>query len=216
MALYTANGLPLVEAKVCMPRVGVWHADVVLDGDEKLVGPVTLQLGATVLKGTARSWGITFGRAMARIIGGAAGFRSTVPAKSYRDVPLSIPLKDILAAAGETLSGKAETAALNTHLPTWILNEEQGGVAMSLLVQAAAGASWRVLEDGTVWVGQETWGKIEVECDELAFDPVLLRGIYTARSPDFLPGTTFNGGRISYVEHRIHNAKLHSTLWFEA
>ena len=97
MSLVTVNGTPCVRATVRIPRLGVWIADVAVDVAKTISGPVTVSVsdGALELKGRAARTGVFKDTAILRVLGGAGGLATEVPAKFYRRCPAKVPLSGV-------------------------------------------------------------------------------------------------------------------------
>lgn len=202
------NGVGLLSANIRMSRIGVWHADVEAEAEADLSGAVTFEIDGETFVGTSlpgRS-GLNGSRMVARVVGGAGGLSTELPAQSYESaagVRVSAILGHILRATGETLSETSEQAILDKRLPRW---HRSAGPASRALVQLAdaAGADWRVLADGTVWIGSATWPEQTVE--HVLEDEDWVSGCLTIApdKPDLRPGVTFLGVQIETVEHRVN------------
>ena len=221
MALLTANDLPVVEARISMPRTGgAWTADLLVDGtdiDEGEGVTISIRDGALSLKGTAYRGGAYLDAGWIRVVGGKAGLVKIVTPKAYQRVELRVPLVDLLRAAGETLSETVSASLLQATLGYWTFPEAPAHSLLAALVaKAPAGTSWRFLADGTLWLGAETWPDSKITAfDELARDP---RGQWVdlgVEAPLLLPGTTIGGERASYVEHHVHGAQVRTRVYLE-
>lgn len=212
--LVTVNGLPCLQATLRLPRTGVWIADLVVDATAAIEGSVTVSVGQMTLKGRAARTGLARDTAVLRVLAGAGGLSAKVPAKFYRRCPAKAPLQDILAAAGEMLSSTVEAGLLNQQLVAFVLVRQKAADALRALADKL-GVTWRVLEDGTVWLGEESWPDANVSLDLIADDPRQGFTEYGSDSPTLLPGTTLDGKRVSQVEHRILPASVRTRVWFE-
>ena len=206
----TLNGRPVLRASVLLPRVGVWVADVTVDTDEDLLGAQDLVVEGVTLRGAVHRGGVAYGRWSGRLVGGAAGLPEAVPPVAQYTTTLGTALADVLREAGETLS--ATSADLSRSVTRWHRAAGTGAQAVGDVARAA-GLSWRVLLDGTVWVGAETWATLtptgvelldqrpEVGRYELGGDAAALLSI--------LPGLTLSlpgdgvSVRVGLVEHRL-------------
>lgn len=211
----TANGLTVLEATVWRPRQGRWTADVSCDGESasEVSGAVTLDLDGSIFKGTARQAGAFQGRVGLFVVAGSGRLHEELPAKFYRDVPLSVPLGDILSAVGETLSATASATILARQLPNWTRAEGPATDALRQLVDAA-GATWRHLEDGTFWVGTETWPEQTLEhelLEELSSDA---QAVIAPQKLELRPGVTFLGRHVEHVTHRLSAGQLRTEALF--
>lgn len=211
----TLNNLPLLSLSLVIPRLGAWTADVEVDSDTDVTGAVTLDLEGRVWRGTVVRGAVHLGRWSGRIVGGAGGLLGELPPVALAGTTLRAVLEEALRAAGETIATSA--AALDVAVARWHRTRATGDIAVAEVARYA-GMSWRVLADGTVWVGAETWATITVRdvdvmgrepvtgCTELAGDAAL----------DLAPGQTVTldgtAVRIGAVTHRLDGVALRTTV----
>lgn len=215
----TCNGMRVVTCTLVLPRVGVWHADLTVDIDDDAEvpsGEVTLETEHRTWRATVRRGSEDRGVAKLRVVGGKGGMGNIVPPKSYRAAIARLPIADALSAAGEALADSADRGTLHRMLPFWTSPSATAGEIVAR-VCADLGVAWRMLDDGTVWVGPETWPAWETPADAMV----------TARWPDdgavevadetlsASPGMTFEGQRIGRVEHRISADGARTILFFD-
>jgi len=205
----TVNGKTILSGEVSMPRIGAWHADLSVDA-EVLGGSVTLVFEGVELKGTVLRSGLYGGRVGARIVGGAGGISKEIVVKNYAagaGTKISAVVADILRETGEKLAATSDQSVLGRTLATW---ERIAGPASHALVNVLdkAGAVWRVLRDGTIWVGVATYPEATVE--HVLIDEDWVNGILTIapEKADLEPGTTFRGQKIEEVVHRLSPGSL--------
>ena len=218
----TASGVTynVYEGVIHLPRMGVWHADLELEAPSvtaPLSGKVTVTLAQSLnFAGTLGPNGITQrGTVRARIFGGGGGLSTVMAPKGYRSVPMRIPLLDLLQSAGEILSNTADPSILTTQLPFWIRMQQTAGMALSSLLQVT-GSGWRVLPDGTIWCGTDTWPPAApMDIQLLQFEPDLNRYEFVSDLPSVLPGQTLNGQRVSTVVHYLSAERLRGQIFFE-
>lgn len=201
-----------------LPRIGVWHADVsLLPDDEVPAGKVTLESFGVKYQGTVLRSDRTETMPFARIVGGAGGFGTEIPAKSYRGTDVELPISEVLSAVGESLSPASDSAPLRLRLPFWVRMQVRAGQALAALLAVARVPAWRVLADGTVWLGTETWPQSKLtDFHVLAQDPHLGRHEIYAVEPSVFPGETWNGMHVSVVEHRFTQDRLVTNVWVES
>jgi hypothetical protein len=225
-AFCSVNGLGVLEGTVTIPRIGVWHADLAIDAYKQATGKATILLGTQTLVGTFARNGVDLaGRLRARIIGGGAGLATVLKPKSYGSVTLRIPLLDALNDAGETLSPTADTALLGTLLQAWSRMQAQASSVVGSLVQVVPNTVWRVLLDGTTWVGFESWPSATLsDLWPIQSEPEKGRITIASVAPSILPGTTFQYSapgqgaqslRVSSVHHVIRPFELRTVLYSE-
>lgn len=216
MAYCTVNGAPVLEAVVRIPRLGPWQADIEMPAGVGTSGRATIRVGTVMtLIGTFERAGLDRrGRARARVVGGSGGLNKTVAPKSYLNVPLRIPVTDVLTDAGETLSATADAQVLALQLPAWSRMSQTARISLAALVMAG-GATWRVLLDGTVWVGTETWPTSTMVADAISYEPEMSRRTVATLSPTILPCQVFQGERIAVVQHIISPDSIRTVLHTE-
>ncbi len=217
MSLLTCEGIAVLRARITMPRTGAWVADLVLDAVRAPTGRVTLATfdGGLTLVGTVERGGAYADTAQVRVVGGAGGLSRDVAPKAYRALPAQVPLSETLRDVGETLSPDASPQVLATVLPMWTRDQTSASRALTMLADACE-ATWRVLPDGAVWVGDDTWpAAAEGAYDVLRESPSEGRMVLGVEAPRLLPGTTYDGRRISVVIHTIDDEGVRSELWFE-
>lgn len=217
-ALVRLDGLPVTHARISMPRVGVWHAEVALAQVEAYVqGRATLQFGPNLsLMGTVRRSGSADGAGVLILVGGSGNLWKPARAQAYRQAPLRLPLNDLLTTAEEQLADSAHPEVLQTLLPFWVTVGTPISQCLAELM-AKADASWRVLPEGTLWVGNESWP------DAPSFNHILLTELpiqdafeLYSHEPALLPGQTFRSRHVSYVEHSIRGDDIQTLALLEA
>lgn len=217
MAHVRCNGLPVSELRLTLPRMGVWHADAVLAGGTRLTGSVVIEVGSVAFRGTIRRSGSPSGTGVLRVVGGAGGMGELVEARQYRQAKASIIVEDVLRASGEVLSPIADATILTRVLPVWVAMSASAATTLSaVLTEIGEGLAWRILPDGSLWLGEEPWPKAEGIAALVLDDPLADRVVLAAPSPSIFPGTTISGRRISYVEHRVTPEAFRSSVWLEA
>ncbi len=222
MALVTANGLTAFDFQMRRPRVGAWHADMYVDSPDALSGRVTLVIDDDfrTFIGTAIRTGEFGGTAQLRVVAGAGGLGLTASPKYYNSTTVGIVLGDLLSGAGEQLAATADAGVLATAIGSWTTPALPVGTVIAALLQAAApAAAWRMLPNGTLWVGLESWPAAGVDSstyqimeEEHEQASMLVMG----DRPEIDPGTTFEGRRVSYVQDDVpHVAAVQTRIWFE-
>ncbi len=216
MAYCTANGHRVLRAALTMPRVGRWHADLVVDTKEPIVGDIGLlfddgkmKFSGTVFRGEV--FGDTF---QCRVVAGKGGLAKPVAGKFYRGVPLRLPLGDLVAEVGEALSLSVDVAVLDGLLSKWARTAGPASHALTALVEQAD-ASWRFMPNGALWVGKEKWTELDFPHQLLRDDPRDGRFEIASDLPYLRPGQVFRGKRISAVVHTVDADKARTEAWIE-
>lgn len=220
MALLTCAGAAVLEAKLSLPRVGAWRAELVLDGATAASVPgqrVELAVaGGRKWSGTIVEGGPFLDASKVRLVGGAGGLSLPATPRFFRQPFARDVLAALLRTAGETVAATADAALLATRLVRWAVVEQPIGLALASLAERL-GASWRVLADGGVWLGVEAWpAQSLVGLDLLRERPE--DGIleFGAEAPALLPGVDLEGhGHVGLVEHMVTPDRVRTTVWLE-
>lgn len=217
MSLLAANGIPVAEAYLSLPRVGRGVASVILGRDTGPSGgeSVTLEwqdgttLACTCVIGQkAQGWW------QMGLVLGAGKLSRELLSRYYEGIPAATVAKDIVSEAGEN-AGQID---LPGTLTRYVRRAAPAYEQLSALL-AGSGRAWRVGMDGRVWIGVDNYpreGPVEV----VRAHPEAQR--YTlGLSPSLLPGVTLSGrvdgvervlGRVERVAHRV-GKELRTEVW---
>jgi hypothetical protein len=218
MSHSTLQGLAIVEGSVTLPRLGVWHAELVLDAPAAPTGQVVLQLGKALrLVGTVTRSGLFAGRLRVRVVGGQGTLSRELPPRWYVGAPLSVPLEDLVREAGEKLSGDCDQELLALVLtPGWGRARGPASEALGSLLEGT-GAGWRLLPDGSLWAGPETWPEASGMADLVVLEDHGSEGRLSvvSETPTLLPGQALRGRRVGLVEYTLTDSDLRAEVWLE-
>ncbi len=214
MAFATVNGIEVVEGRLSLPRSGVWHGAFMLDALDLPAGRIELVIGGQRFLGSARRSGNSQYGWLVQVVAGAGGLSKEVRAKSYSNVPLRIPLQDILTTAGERLAPNVAPELLSRTLASWSMVRAPGATALEHLLLTVP-ATWRMLPGGSLWLGVESWPENDFAYELLEEDPLHDRCTILCEQPSVLPGQTFRRRRVSYVDHMLEPEQFRTVVWFE-
>jgi hypothetical protein len=212
----SAAGAALLAVEVSMPVTSSWHATIDLDTEEEPSGPFVFRIGevefrCTVVPGRSGHFG---GRTKIRVVGGAGGLSKKLKARNYSGGITTVRqvLDDILRESGESLSSQSDPSILGRQLNSWHRTEQEANRALTMLCDKV-GANWRVLRDGTIWIGVDTWP--EVAPDGELIDEDWADGVITVSSdnPTGVPGVTISGQQIEQVVHRMDRQGIRSDFY---
>jgi hypothetical protein len=223
MALATLNGFDVVSARITLPLSGAWHADVIVDSAKAPTGAALLVLdGGLRLTGRTTRSDAYLETSYLRMTAGADGMRRTARPKFYTSGTVGVVLRDLLSTAGETLATSSAADVLGATLPAWATIAQPVGAALAVLLARGgpAGATWRHLPDGTLWVGVETWpdsGMVDgtdfVQVDSHPHEDRVELGVETLH---LLPGTLLQGRRVNTVEHDLQDGRVRTSAMLQA
>jgi len=195
----TLNGKDVLSLTLNEPRIGVWNAVVDVDSEEAITGTVTLVVDdlswtGTVVKGDAHA-----GRVHAQIVGGAGKISSELDTKHYRSASLGTVVDDLMRETGEKLSPTTDPKVRGHIVSRWSRPLGMASAALELVADEL-GLVWRVLRDGTIWLGEDTWIESQATGDvEISKTPGRDAVLIAPESPHVQPGQMFGGKRVSRV-----------------
>lgn len=224
MALVNINDVAVLSGSISMPLIGMFTADLVIDqpDGEGFDAGTSVSIEAAdgvTLSGTVvpDRTGDYLDAVHVRVIGGKGGMATEATPRAFAQP--SAFVRDIVNAllgdAGETISSTADAALLGTNLVAWAIFKAPVSQALVALLDIVAPTHhWRMLSDGTLWIGQESWPTEEVTYEIINHNPsdgTLDLGV---DSPAITPGITVDGvGKINRVEHQISAEKIRSHVW---
>lgn len=213
----TFDSRPCVRASVFLPRIGAWTADVESDDPAVPASPALLVLdGALTLRGSVVRSGVEADRWRGRIVGGAGGLHRDLSPAALRDTTLASVLSEVALAAGETLASGVAPQGVAAR---WHRVAAPAAHAVADVARAA-GLAWRVLADGTLWMGAETWPPHRpLDVDLVDWRPELGRLELAGSTLGILPGQTLTVReitlRVGAVEHHAAREGLRTVVLAE-
>ena len=217
MSLLTANGIPVAEAYLSLPRVGRGVGSLVLGDSEgpapgaavtlKWESGETLACTCVVAQKVRGWWSLS-------IVLGAGRLSRVLPSRYYEGIPAATVARDILSEAGEAI-GEIDLPGILTR---YVRREGAAYQQLSALL-AGTDRTWRIRPNGKVWIGLDSYpqeGPVEVVRAHSEAQRYTL-----GLSPSLLPGVTLSGhvdgeerplGRVERVAHRV-GKQLRTEVW---
>lgn len=212
MSLITLNGSALSSGKLDLPLVGAWHLEAELVATTVPVEGegVTLSLGGAQFVGTVMSAASDAGnRVTVRAVGGAGGLGDTASAKGYVQTVARSVVIDALKVGGEKLSVTSDPLAQS--LDHWTRIESSVADVVRQVAEHL-GVSWRVLPDGTVWLGAETWLPVTVAHVLESEEPTRKAITVALEAASVVPGSLFLGHQVSAVRYTFDARRLRARV----
>jgi hypothetical protein len=189
---------------VLLPRTGIWLANLHVDARDAIPDRVTLDLGAVEMPATVAKSELIGGVTELRLVGGAGGLGETARPKHYHQPLVRHPLSDLLRDSGETLSATSTPAVLTKALEAWTtLALSTGAILAALCAVAGGDVNWRILADGTLWIGTEAWPDSGVDARSIDSDGANATSLVGTDIPGLWPGTLLAGRKVDYVRHDL-------------
>lgn len=219
----TINNLPVIQARIQVPRLGAWTGDVIVDAQTAAQVPngaaISLSIadGDLVFRGTSYRADAYAQTVTLRVVGGTNGLAANCKARFYNGAAIRIPLNDLMTDAGETLSNSSDQGALGITLGMWAMLVQPISLALSSLAEAAgASCLWRVLPDGSIFFGADSYPTSDLSDYELIdYAPQEAMQVIAAEIPNVFPGQTFASRKVSAVEH-LAGDSMRTRVWFES
>lgn len=212
----TANGHDLLYAVIQEPRTGVWTAVIDVDSEVTLSGAVTLVIDGVTWQGTIARGDLFAGRVHAQVVGGAGKLSTALDAKYYIGITLGVVLADLMMGTGERLSASADTRVLGHSVARWARPKGKAGLALRQVADEILNVNWRMLRDGTVWLGAESWPTVSPVFDETDQAPGRDSLTIAPDSPIVTPGSTLQGKLVSRVTTTLTPGGLRQEMLFES
>ena len=214
--------------RIHLPLTGAWVADVAIDpgtSDADLpqfgsVVPIYVGENGFSLSGAIRRINNAFNTVFARVVGGGGGLYKTVGPKAYQGSNFGLIVDDLLSAVGESLSPTVSANIRQISLSFWTVPQGPLFVALANLVLEArvltgTEVNWRVLPDGTIFIGVEQWSQTPMASfDLMSWQPEQLATTIYALDPQVTPGQVWQSGKVSNVEHTIEPELQRTKVWF--
>lgn len=210
----TIGGINVLSAEVAMPYVGIWHIDGEAGGDTKLNGAQVLEDHGIEFSGTILRCTVIGGRMKFRLVGGGGGLSKELQPAHWSRPTVGSLVRSILSECRERLSETVAADLLSRQIDQWKRNKTPASRALQAICDKQ-GLIWRVLRDGTVWIGKEEYP--ETTTKHVLIDEDWSAGVidFAPEAPDLLPCVTFRDQRIRYVVHRITPTALRSEACLE-
>lgn len=198
-----------------LPAHGNWVATMDIGRADAPVelSPATLKIARSTgpidtFTGTVRRAQVTPGtqNLSVTIVGGSGLLLTEIAPRHHTAGTLTVPAglvaKGIADAAVETLA-PGVVAALDAY-PLQRYTRVRGEAWAALDVLAAdLGVEWRVLANGTLWLGAETWPAVDARAYYYRGDPRDGAVLYIPDGAPYRPGTTIDGARAVECCYRI-------------
>lgn len=220
MSEFRLNGEVVTSLSLRFPLRGVWTADVIVDVDTAPTGAVTIEIAGeetTTLTGFARRPGTSELKTFVRVVGGAGGLWQQIDPLYYTDTTVRTVVEDLLRDAGETLSDTASSDVLDMQIEKWTRKQGVAQTALDMLSRSI-GFTWRVLLDGTVWIGMDSFPEVDdFEHQVIREYPSDGRMEISADAfpKDLVPGVTFLERHVCFVEHSFSADRGKTLVYFE-
>lgn len=224
MALVNVNNVPVIAGTVNMPHEGIWSADLVIDqpdgnGFDAGTNVTIAADGGLTWKGVVvpDRAGAFLDAVHVRVLGGANGMTKTASKQGYIQPQAFVKdvIKSLCDTSGETLSNDTDQTFLNTNLVAWATFSQTITQALEKLIDINAPSMiWRILADGTLWIGPDNFSDNSATFDLLEQNPEDGTTLIGSDAPFATPGMSLSGiGKVVAVQHQIMRDKIRARIW---
>lgn len=212
MAFLTIAGVAALRARLSMPLSGLWLVDALLDADTAPTGVVACSAPGFDGSGTVVRGDAIQGRAAVRIVAGKGALATPLAPRWYSRAPARVIALDVLRDSGELL---ASSSAIPDVELSWARSSLSAAATLEQLA-GVLGIAWRALDDGSIWLGAETWPAVAEVPMVLETDDGLGWRRYEADALTLRPGMLLEGRRVVRVRHAIDDNAVTSIAWTAA
>ena len=214
-ATFAGASVDVTKGPLTLPRVGVWTADLWALSDSAPTGNVSVDLAGVDMPCHVQRAEMGGGLAHVRLVGGRGGMGKTAKKKHHKTPTARTSLTDLARDAGETLSPTCPADVMARPLSFWTtLSMPIGSVVQALSESLGDDVSWRILFDGTLWMGKETWPMCPAEVRIIEQDAANASQVLGTDALAIWPGTTIAGRRVDMVLHEFGGTSPRSTVWW--
>lgn len=215
------NALFVEGASIRMPSRCRWHANVDVLTQDDITGPVTLTMSTGLTLTGVMVGRVVRGVYRGLVVGGAGKLSTVVGPQTYEGSVARHVLLDVVQGPGETLSSTIDAAILTAALTRYVLFQAPAAVALEGLLTTLGVPTWRVLPDGTLWIGTDTYPAAPdpalspaPEFTILDEDGAHRRMTLAVEDPWLLPATTFQSRIVDRVVHTLSGDQARTEVFF--
>ncbi len=226
MALIRANDLDVVEAHIAMPKVGAWVADLAVSAEDASQFEDRATVSIKCADGIELTGSVAPGRAAefigsvgVRVVAGKGGLGKAATPKYYANAKLGDVVDGLLRDSGEALSTTADRTILAKVVEAWLVIKQPVAAALTVALSTVSpGSVWRMLPDGKLWIGAESWPDLEGSYDfqVLVQRPADRTSELGAATPLIAPGMNVPDlGHAAHVEHWVTSTGVRTVMTCE-
>lgn len=227
--MITVNGVEILNGTILLGLTGAWTTlNLVLNtGDLSgfqdgasvaITDDSGLTFNGTVIPGRS---GLFIDTLHVDIVGGKNGMSKTPTPKQFNNSFLRDIIKSLTADSGETVSSTVDQGLLGTFVGTWTVFADTVASALEQILEFInPNMNWRILVDGTLWFGVETYPAFTQNdadiMEQLPSQQMTKLGIASLSIP---VGVTLSNavqtiGTVSQIQYQIEPAgKLRAIVW---
>lgn len=217
---FEVNTFTGLRAEIMEVSIGAWTAMVEVDTEEELSGPALIEVDGEQWIGTFRRGEVESGRFIGEVIGGFGGLSTELEARFYSKVALGLVLADLLIEIGEVASPLtlSNVVLLTARVEAWSRSRGTAGGAIRQFVDETPATVWRILRDGTLFIGDDLFAPVSPDFEFIEIDRQPDQGkviIAPEEGPTVKPGDGFEGQNVSAVVTHVEPEGTRQEIFFE-
>ncbi len=217
MSAPSINGVDISSGRVTFRLYGAWEAEftVTTTNPDEVTGKASIELGTTTLSGTSSIGDVDEGGLVSlRVTGGGGGLSKALRPQAYQGATRRQVVEGALAEGGEMLSSKSDSSVLDSIRTHWVSVAGTVGDLLSAVADSAK-ATWRILPDGSMWLGVDTWTDADIGTAVLETEaPSNSKLVYALEDLSILPGVAIDGKRVTTVVYLIDDSSMRAEVTF--
>ena len=189
----TFAGVPVARVRLVMSYYGLWMATLALYDATTLPATTSpLVLGNLSLQGTVYRGASYTGQRKAMVVGGAGGWRQSVPAQQYAQTS-GVLVSTVLGDAA-TLVGERVSVTSDSLLPGFV----REAAPASRVLRQVAGIAWWMRADGVTVVGPRVSSTVSSAALVESYDTAAGKAIVSTEDyASWLPGASYQDETIA-------------------
>lgn len=192
------NGIQAHRLSITMPYYGIWEGDIELVTPNTITNPISLVIGNLTLAGAIYRYSSFAGTTYLRLVGGAAGWRQSVPSQAYANpastgIKASTILRDVATIVGEQVNIAQDSTIGNFYVVA--------GRPAQYILGLIGGSEWYVDANGVTQVGPRPTANITSQFTVI--DANSGKGWYNIATEDYaswIPGNTFSSPTVPVAQ----------------
>lgn len=217
------NNISILNVTITLPSTGNWVANLVLDTNDptgfasgdavSIVDDAGLTFSGSVVP---LRTGLFIDTLHVRVAGGKNGVGKATTPRAFQRAFVRDILNSLLADSGETLSSTVDQSLLSEQIGNWNIYSSSVAASLDLLLaNIDPNLNWRILPNGELWIGIETFPAdtsqfvIMAPCNPI--EQMYTLGISNITFPQGV--NLANIGNVSRIEYQILPSTLRAVVW---
>ena len=219
--MYTLNNNRISRGMLEIPNQGIWYfGEMIIDTDTSISegSSVTIQFMNKTLQGIFVDAENYAGYVKGSVVGGKNTMSNIIESIGYAGISLGQIVKDIASLTGHTFNLTSDASLLAISLVRWDkIRAKASDIIDKLLepqIKDGKKAIWRIMLDGSLWVGYEDYPETSITYDLL--DKQTQKGYWLVYNEEQViePLQSVSGQKIRETIYTLENDRIEMMLNF--